>query len=257
MCTVLKGVRVTARGESTEGTPPTSISLGSLLPSHNMPPSFDIVLGRLVKKPDTGAGFVEWVTDHPNTSVTESLELWLEPNTSRRRLLTWLLWAERVAPKVLEELEEAEPGAELSSFADLMINLSTEDEEEIVQRATKGAGSKLSKHKGKRSLLTVIQEIIAKTSPKPLIQTPVAVSTLNKTRSWASVWDNIVKEILPSVDIVTDGSRDELEHPPGQPLSPADKAIQKDKDLVETLLSAMYPIGSEKEDEIHGFVSQM
>ena len=122
---------------------------------------------------------------------------------------------------------------------------------------TPGAGSKLSQLKGKRSLLTVIQEIIAKTLPKPLTQTPVVVSTLSKTRSWASLWDKIVKEILPSVDIATDGSGDELEQPPGQPLSPGDRAIRKDKGLVETLLTAMYPIGSEEEDEIHGILSLM
>ena len=194
-----------------------------------MPTQFDVMLGRLGKKPDTEAGSVEWVTDHPKTSVTESLDLWLEPNTARRRLLTWLLWADRVAPKVIDEIEEVEPGAELNNFADLMIDLSSEDEEEIVQRATKGAGSKLAHLKGKRSLLTVIQEVIAKTSPKPPIQTPVAVTTLNKSGTWGSVWDKIVKEILPAGDIATDGSGDEQENPSDQPLSPPDKNIQKDK----------------------------
>ena len=78
-------------GENMEGTLAPHISSGSLLSSLTIPPSFDIALGRLVKKSDTEAGFVEWVTDHPKTSVTESLDLWLEPNTSRRRLLAWLL----------------------------------------------------------------------------------------------------------------------------------------------------------------------
>ena len=85
----------------------------------------------------------------------------------------------------------------------------------------------------------------------------MAVSTLSKTRSWANVWDKIVKEILPSVDVVTDGSRDEQDQPPNQPLAPSDRLIQKNKNLVETLLTAMYPIGSEEEDEIHGIVSLM
>ena len=124
-----------------------------------MAPSFDIVLGRLVKQPETQTGFVEWVSDHPKTSVTESLDLWLEPNTSRRRLLTWLLWADRVAPKVMEEIEDVEPTVEMGNFADLMVNLSSEEEAEIVQKATKGAGTKLSHLKGKRSLLPIIQDI--------------------------------------------------------------------------------------------------
>ena len=124
-----------------------------------MAPSFDIVLGRLVKKPETQTGFVEWVCDHPKTSVMESLDLWQEPNTSRRRLLTWLLWAGRVAPKVMEEIEEMEPTVEMGNFADLMINLSSEEDAEIVQKATKGAGTKLSHLKGKRSHLPIIQDI--------------------------------------------------------------------------------------------------
>ena len=195
-----------------------------------MAPSFDIVLGRLVKQPETQTGFVEWVSDHPKTSVTESLDLWLEPNTSRRRLLTWLLWADRVAPKVMEEIEDVEPTVEMGNFADLMVNLSSEEEAEIVQKATKGAGTKLSHLKGKRSLLPIIQEIILKTSDKPLIQAPVAVSTLNKTRAWVSVWDKIAKELLPSVDVATDGSGDEQEPPPDETLSAEDQALQKEKE---------------------------
>ena len=105
----MSGVEGIILGENMEGTLAPHFSSGSLLPSHTMPPSFDIALGRLVKKSDIEAGFVEWVTDHPKTSVTKSLDLWLELNTSRRRLLTWLLWAERVAPKVMEEIEEVEP----------------------------------------------------------------------------------------------------------------------------------------------------
>ena len=72
------------------------------------------------------------------------------------------------------------------------------------------------------------------------------------------MWDKIAKELLPSVDVATDGSGDEPdpEHLQDDTLSAEDQALLKEKRMVESLMGAMYPVGSEEEDEIHGTVSQ-
>ena len=195
---------------------------------------------------------VQWCPDD-GPPVTEALALWLQPDSTRVRIMSLLLLAGSVPRAIIDAITKLCPSAELRSLRDIKSDLSESQEQELVESVQKGPRKQaclLNQLKSKYIMADAMSAVIRHQSDKlPLAEW--SSSRVEKKKDVRTIWNLFFKDVLGDTDAQSDVENEQrVELAQDEAGGGADL-----RDKVIMLLDALHPITAMESHYLHSILA--